>query len=356
VRSSVVDSQSLLEQYLSPHGSQEHAEELSYAIRGLVHRAVGKRETSDLDDFEEECLITIWAKISSLKYDTTAARIDNVEAFVRQAVHNRYCDAIRRKQPKWYNLKLELLDIFSGKTQITGFALWHSPTTQQRMCGFAEWNGSNKTMASACRQILDDPSRFRAGYLDNKDPAEAPSHELAAAMLTRCGGPVDIDTLTNTMIELTQSRAYAPLSIDFQPDDDPESESPVDWLVSTETDIETQIIDAAWFGHVMEWFWAEFSLLSVRQRKALLYGMPSDQAMALVAEVGLNEVAASVEMSDEQLASLINDLPLSDAATAHALAVQPRAVTSIRFKAWGRIRRRTKKSSLAAEGLEDDTR
>ncbi len=356
MRSSVADTQTLLDAYLSPRGSQEHAEELSNAIRSLVHRAVGKRETADLDDFEEECITAVWAKISSLKFDPDASHIDNVDAFIRQAVHNRYCDAIRRKQPKWYNLKLELLDLFSGKTQVSGFALWHSPTTQQRMCGLSQWKGSSKTAASACRRILDSPGNFRARYLDNRDPVEVPTHELAAAMLSCCGEPVDIDTLTNCMVELTRARSYKPLSIDFQPDDDSDAESPVDWLISPESDIETQVTEAAWFGQVMEWFWGEFTLLSVRQRKALLFGMPSDQVIALVAEVGLQETATSVEMTPEQFASLVNELPLSDSVTARSIDVQPRAVPSIRFKAWGRIRRRTRKSNLSDENMQSTER
>ena len=41
--------------------------------------------------------------------------------------------------------------------------------------------------------------------------------------------------------------------------------------------------------------------------------------------------------------------PLADAVTAQELGVEPRAVPSVRFKAWGRIRRRTRKSSLFVE-------
>ncbi len=50
-------------------------------------------------------------------------------------------------------------------------------------------------------------------------------------------------------------------------------------------------MDAEWFGHVIDWFWREFLDLSLKQRKALLYGMGGDQVMALVASVGMREIA-----------------------------------------------------------------
>ncbi len=125
--------------------------------------------------------------------------------------------------------------------------------------------------------------------------------------------------------------------------------SPVDWLISSGADVEREVVDASWFSHVIDWFWKEFLELSLKQRKALLYGMSADQVMALAAAVRMSEVAKSLEMTAVELASLIAKIPLPDAVTAEELEVQPRAVPSVRFKAWGRIRKRTRKSSLSLE-------
>ena len=115
--------------------------------------------------------------------------------------------------------------------------------------------------------------------------------------------------------------------------------------------MEREVVDASWFGQVIDWFWKEFLELSLKQRKALLYGMSADQVMALAATVRMSEVARSLDMTGAELASLIGRLPLPDAVTAEELGVQPRAVPSVRFKAWGRIRRRTKKSSLSLDDM-----
>lgn len=349
-----MDAQTLLQAYVGAPGNQgdTYWEPLSDVVTELVHKAVSKREVSDLDDFEEECILAIWTKISALKNGDSETAIDNLEAFIRRAVHNRYCDAIRRKRPTWYNLKLEILEICSGKSNIRGFAVWQNPDTGARLCGFAQWSGSSKQASAKCREILDDTARFRTNHLANRDPREVPTYELLAIILDFCGGPVDIDVMTSCIADLTRVRNAEPLSIDAQPDSDDDSGSPVDWLVSPGTDVEKQVVDAGWFGHVVTWFWREFMQLSVKQRKALLYGMAADQVMALGAGVGLAEIAGSLEMTPPELASLLERLPLPDLVTAEELGVPPRAVPSVRFKAWGRIRRRTRKSPLLLDEEE----
>jgi len=321
-------------------------------VTDLVHKAVSKREVGDLDDFEEECILAIWTKISALKNGDNETSIDNLEAFIRRAVHNRYCDAIRRKRPTWYNLKLEILEICSGKSSIRGFAVWQNPDTGARLCGFAQWSGASKQASAKCREILDDAARFRANYLANRDPQEVPTYELLAIILDFCGASVDIDVMTSCIADLTQVRNAEPLSIDAQPDSNDDSGSPVDWLVSPDTEVEKQVVDAGWFGHVVTWFWREFMQLSAKQRKALLYGMAADQVMALGTAVGLAEIAESLEMTPTELASLMDRLPLPDSVTADELGIAPRAVPSVRFKAWGRIRRRTRKSPLLLDEEE----
>ena len=346
-----MDAQELLQAYINTPGSSGDAywEPLSRVVSEFVHKSAAKRETGDLEDFEEECVLAIWTRISALKSGQTEGAIDNLEAFVRRAVHNRYCDAIRRKRPTWYNLKLELMEIFSGKANVEGFALWQSAESGARLCGFVEWESRSATGSARLRELNDNAAGFRAKFLSNRDSKELPTYELAAAVLDFCAAPVEIDALTSCITELTQAYVAEPLSIDAQPESDDDSGAPVDWLISPDTEVEKQVVDTEWFGHVIDWFWREFVDLSLKQRKALLYGMGGDQVMALAASVGIKQVAKSLEIGVEQFASMIRDLPMPDAVTADELGVPTRAVPSVRFKAWGRIRRRTKKSSLAED-------
>jgi len=346
-----MDAQQLLTAYIDARGSlgDKYWEPLADIVSTLVHKSCAKREISDLEDFEEDCVLAIWTKISSIKNGESEGSIDNIEAFVRRAVHNRYCDAIRRKRPTWYNLKLELLEIFSGKANVEGFALWQSADTGARLCGFADWEGRSATGSARIREVTDNAAGFRTKFLHNRDPKELPTYELAAAVLDFCEAPVDVDALTSCITEITQSHVAEPLSIDAQPDADEDAGAPVEWLISPDIEVEKQVVDTEWFNHIVDWFWKEFVQLSIKQRKALLYGLGGDQVMAMCTAVGMKEVAKSLEINPEQLASLINGLPLPDAQTATELGIPAKAVPSVRFKAWGRIRRRIRKSSLSLD-------
>ncbi len=78
-----MDAQQLLEAYISTPGSEgdRYWEPLSRVVGDLVHRSAAKRETGDLEDFEEDCVLAIWTKISALKSGETDGSIDNLEAF-----------------------------------------------------------------------------------------------------------------------------------------------------------------------------------------------------------------------------------------------------------------------------------
>lgn len=345
-----MDAQKLLESYLASSDTtrESKAEALYQVLKRLVHKAVARYPTGDLDDFEEECLVAVWCKISVLASSEPegCSAIENIEAFVRQAVHNRYCDAIRRKRPKWYSIKLELMETLSGKTGVHGFALWQCPKTGVRMCGFSDWQGQYRSATAKCRVLLDDRDRFKSQYLGNREPRELPIYELVGCVFDYCGGPVELDTLTGCIAELIQARNEDLLSIDAVPDTESDSGAPIDWLVSSEEAVEDQVIGSTWFHDVLEWFWKEFLELSVKQRKAMMLGMSPEQVMAIISTVGLDNVAEALELTPGSLSDLISQLPLPDSEIARELNIPIKAVPSVRFKAWARVRRRTQKSGL----------
>lgn len=341
--------QDLLEKYISlPAGRCEaYMEPLSEEIRRLVRRSLMKRETSDLEDFEQDCLLAIWTRVDAIKRGTVETSIENLEAFVRRAVHNRYCDAIRRKRPSWYSLKLELLDMFTGKSNIKGFVIWNSDISTERLCGYEGWAGRMKSAAGRAKEIAEDERAFARKSLDNRDPAEVPTPELICRILDWCGAPVPIDDLVSCVASLTSVRDNDPLSIDATREGEDSTDSPVDWLVDPGTDVERQITDAGWLDHILEWFWKEFAQLAPKQRKAILYGLSGEQVMSIITSVGLPAVSEALELEPAKLAALISRLPLPDAVTGEVIGIPARSVPSVRFKAWRRIQRRSKKSGVA---------
>lgn len=343
------NTQELFQKYIDlPKGRCEaYMEPLSEEIRKLVHRSVMKRETGDLEDFEQDCLLAIWTRVDAIKRGAVETSIENIEAFVRRAVHNRYCDAIRRKRPGWYSLKLELLDMFSGKLNVKGLAIWNTEGSSERLCGYVGWEGRSKSAAGKCKEIAEDQRAFARKSLDNREPAEVPTPELICRILDWCAGPVPIDDLVSCVAALTDVRDNDPLSIDAQRDGEEDGDSPVDWLVDPVINVERQVIDGGWLDHVLEWFWKEFVLLAPKQRKAIMFGLAGEQVMSIITSTGMLEVADALEMKQEELAKLIVKLPLPDIETGDRIGIPARSVPSVRFKAWRRIQRRSKKSGVA---------
>lgn len=343
------DPQELLDKYISlpPGQCEAFKEPLSDEIRKLVRKSLVKRETADLEDFELDCLLAIWTRINAIKRGIVPTGIQNLEAFVRRAVHNRYCDAIRRKRPGWYNLKLELLDMFSGKLNVGGLAIWTCEGSFDRLCGYQRWEGRSSSGSAKCREIFDEPRSFAVRTLDNRDPAEVPTTELVCRILDWVGGPVPIDDLVSSIAALTDVRDAEPLSIDAQPEGDEEAASPVDWLVDPDVDVENQVVQAGWLEHVLNWFWKEFLLLAPKQRKAIMLGMSSEQVMTILSLIGLSAVAEALETPADRFAGLVGRLPLPDVITGEEIGIPARSVPSVRFKAWRRIQRRSRKSGVA---------
>jgi hypothetical protein len=238
------------------------------------------------------------------------------------------------------------MDMFSGRLNVRGLAMWSSEGSQDRLCGYKKWEGSSRSAGAGCREILDDPRGFTQRVLDNRDPSEVPTVELVCRILDWARGPVPIDDLVSCVAALTDVRDTDPLSIDAQPDADDESDSPVDWLVDPQVDVEQQVVDASWLDHVLTWFWKEFRLLAPKQRKSIMLGLSGEQVMAVVSSVGLDEVAEALEMPAQRLAELIPRLPLPDAVTGEEIGIPARSVPSVRFKAWRRIQRRSRKSGV----------
>jgi hypothetical protein len=52
-------------------------------------------------------------------------------------------------------------------------------------------------------------------------------------------------------------------------------------------------------------------------------------------------------MTPDRLAGLISRLPLPDVVTGEEIGIPARSVPSVRFKAWRRIQRRSRKSGVA---------
>lgn len=341
-----MDAQKLLSSFLNANEYTYtlYWEDLSQFIVKTVRKAAAKRETGDLGDFEDDCIVNIWSKIMAIREGKSKIAIENLEAFIRAAVHNRYCDAIRKKRPKWYNKKLELLEIFSGKAGIKGVTL-----IDKRLCTYDSWVDDGSKGTHECEKLcnsVDNIQLFKQNYIENHDPNELATYQLACAILNYCGSAVDINTMTSCVIELTQQKDLDIDSLDAPIGSNDKGFTKADTLIAPDSDTATQICNKDWFGTVIKWFVSEFDKLSPKQKKAVLYAMECEEVLHIISAMGATALAKSLEITKIELYELLKTLPLPDAETAQAIGCEARAVPSIRFKAWEKIQRRVKKSGL----------
>jgi hypothetical protein len=112
----------------------------------------------------------------------------------------------------------------------------------------------------------------------------------------------------------------------------------------------------------VELLWSEVLLLSLRHRVALLLSAraSSGAAIWLVVDLGVasfREVAASLDMTMEQLSELWNRVPLDDKEIGLRLGLERQQVINLRCTARQRLMRRDNASdSGAAYAAANDTR
>jgi hypothetical protein len=239
------------------------------------------------------------------------------------------------------------MEMFSGKLNVKGLSIWQCGRSSDRMCGFASWEGSDQNRSAKCQELADNSSSFTRQALENRDPGELSTAELAIKILSWIGGPVSIDDLTSCIASLRQVRDVEPLSIDAQPESSEEFDSPLDWLVASDDDVEKDVVEGEWLETVVVRFWREFAELSAKQRTAIICGLSTEQVMVIASNVGgLRALARALEINETEFAKLVHELPLPDTIIADKLELPPRSVPSVRFKAWQRIQRHMRKTDL----------
>ena len=339
-------SQELLTAYLNADelNIEEREAALTKRIMETVHIAVKKRDDSYQPEWESDCLFSVWTRIAAMKAGRDVSPIENLDAFINTVVKSKFCDSIRRKRPAWYNKKVEITEIFSGKTGYTGVTI-----LERRYCALKGMTGDRRVAGSNCKELAkesDSVRAFKAARLGNKEPFEFGVGDLCIAVLEHCGGPVDIDVLTGTVVDLLQLKNLDPVSIDKPVSEDDDSLTIGDSLVSEERSVEDQVCEGDYFDNVARWLVPELMALTRERRMTVLLALDREQIMSLISSVGIDAVTELFETDKNGLYDIVRRIPLSDAEIGRETGVEVRAIPSMRFKAWERIRRHVKKTNF----------
>jgi DNA-directed RNA polymerase specialized sigma24 family protein len=187
------------------------------------------------------------------------------------------------------------------------------------VAGLTEWGEREAIRGPGLiKQEADDR------MLDRKDTAGA-----LQALLLRFGRPLALNDLTNILGDLWGIDETTPTPVDTTSGSTPLRE------------LETR-------QHLRN-LWTEIQGLPARQRTALLFNLRDGEglnAVAIFVMMGtttFEEVAASVEMTSEELAAIWSTLPIDDLAIAAKLGITRQQVINLRKSARERLSRRMKK-------------
>ena len=219
------------------------------------------------------------------------------------------------------------------------FMLRPTPDDEWR-CGLAGRDARSFASGEAAgpgRRVPETPQPAR-GREQPIDPNPVALATLVHDLLTRAGGPVDLEHLTDTVAE----RVVLPMSGAADADD-----TVAAGAVATASDAggveETAAADPrAWLGRL----WSEIGALPPMCRATIVLGLRDADGHGVIGlfpsagVAGMRQIAGALGMAPERLADLWKGLPLDDNGTAARIGVTRPQVTILRRAARSRLARR----------------
>ena len=309
-----------LEPLLESGGAEVEIERLLVEVAApLVHRIVARycrasaHVARDAGDLESTVNLRLLQKLRRVA-GSPADAIQDLESYVATLTYNVVNDHLRRRYPERMRLKNRLRYTLTHDARL---ALWSAP--RGMAAGLRLWSGGAVAMTSVPLPAAEATRPMR----DRQHPGDA-----LHALLEVVGRPVELEALIDYMAELWHVVDLAPVEVEPQENE---------WQ-NAPSQLERRELLAS--------LWREIAQLRPMQRKALLLNLRDDDTvnvaalLVLTGTAKLDEIAASLEMSADELAAIWNDLPLDDLRISNLLGVTRQQVINLRKSARDRLRRR----------------
>ncbi len=333
------DSERLLAALVSDYVEPVIRQVIRSKLRVRFDRQGRASHNPDAEDLYSETLVQLLARLKECKANPEDKAIGNLRSYVAVLSYHTCYEYLRLKYPQRHNLKNKLRYLL---THQPGMALWENESGDL-LSGFAMWREQTKsrTGSDRLRQLLDDPRTALQPALPRGNFQRVNLSDLAAAVFNHANHPIDLDDLVDIVAGLwgIKDRMEQPALRD-------EDVDPFARLAEPRVDVAAEV-DHRLF---LKWLWEEIRQLPVRQRMALLLNLRDEQGggvAALLPVTGiatLRQIAAALEMADEEFARLWPRLPLDDASIAGLLGVTRQQVINLRKCARERLARRMKAS------------
>ena len=339
---SEVESEALLEELILNNAQPLIRNIISFKLRSSSSRWTDNRDRQNVEDISNEVIVRLVRTLRDCKSSPREKPITSLRGYVAAMAYNALDEYLRQKYPRRFSLKNRIRYILTHQPELT---LWEGEN-RKALCGFARWSHLKTAEASslwqARRSDLGDflHQRFQATALEKLNPAD-----LVAAVCEFADSPLEIDELVTVLAEILGIQDALPLteqgnkSLDNLPQMSFDPRRMIDEASDHPAEIQRVRVR-------LERLWNEIIQLPLRQRMALLLNLRDENGGAAITLLpmlriaSIQQIAETLEMPAEELASIWNQLPLEDAAIGEKLGATRQQVANLRKCARERLSRR----------------
>jgi hypothetical protein len=325
-------AESLLIQLIQEEADPIIAKILRSKLRVSLNGLQGNHDNQDALEIVRELHATLIADLRAVQQHPGQKTITSFRDYVAVKTYSACADYFRERNPRRWRLKNLLRYQLKQNPE---FALWKAEDNSW-YAGLSDWRGALNAGASA--SSLPSPGKILEGFPTKHAQDVAPA-EFLTAIFAEVGQAIEFERVVSLAAEVWNITDSGPESLDSR-----DREAPVELLNSAPG------VDLLFEQRLyLEKLWTEVCQLPVLQRAALLLNLRDAQggsAIFFIPYLGIAspvQIAANLELPDEEFAALWNDLPLDDARIAAMFGISRQQVINLRKTARERLRRRMEK-------------
>lgn len=294
----------------------------------------------DAEDIHHDIVAKLIQRLNALRAEPEKNEIRNFRQFVARVATNACHDYLRAKSPARARLKDSLQDMLDRHRD---FKLWRGKAGLL-LCGFTGWGEGRLSTRDAKRleQLKEHPELFRAEQFAGENLQNVPRGRLIAEIFKWVNAPIELNVLVDVAAALLDVK-----------------DKPFESLDEQDSDVHLRLVDPSVRSDVLleghselQRFWRELQHLPLKLRTVICLCFASENGEDLIsllldAEVlTVPEIAASLEISLEQLQSLWGQVPMNREALAAYLGATRRQVGKWLHRAWQQMAKRLEEGKV----------
>lgn len=307
-------------------------EQVTPVMEGVVRGKVGA--TIALHEREEllsEAVLQLLKRLQEIKPDRARHTIANFNGYAAVTMFNVVHAYLRRAHPERQRLRNHIRHVIRKSPR---FALWQAPSGLV-VCGFAGSEGAGECSDAELDRV---PPLAPVPAVTWNDVISRPQLTRAIEhVFEHARKPVEIERLVEKIAELFRLQV-----------------TPAQAATAERIDETASVESSLVYRSALLEVWREIELLPARQRIALLLSLRDENGSAIASLLILlriatfDRLAATVELTRDELAALWDQLPLADMLIAERLGLTRQQVINLRKSARDRLGRRL--SSFLRDG------